>query len=237
MKFSALLATLVLSAFISQAQAADETIDPYFQISDVTIEVIDSSDEIAQREPTRLNKNYVELRPNTEIGDVISIAREIIAFGKEIYKIVEAGKPVINTTYAPISVLPFGTKYGKEITPMNLSSWKAPKFVKFKVTYKNGYNQQVVDFTYNINMSYGGKFDGKGAYITNAQIVPENVNVVWGYTFNAKMSLVGLTNTGTDEEPIAGATLVLSYSVSTLIKEDRNNMTIFIGGDGTIQQM
>jgi hypothetical protein len=30
---------------------------------------------------------------------------------------------------------------------------------------------------------------------------------------------------------------VLSYSVSTIIKEDRNNMTIFIAGDGTIQQM
>ena len=237
MKFSALLASLVLSAFISQAQASYETIDPYFQITDITVEVIDSSEEIAQREPTQIKKNYVELRPNTEIGDVIAIAREIIAFGKEIYKIVEAGKPVINTAYAPISVLPLETKYGREINPMNLSNWKAPKFVKFKVTYKNGYNQQVVDFTYNINMSYGGKFDGKGAYITNAQIVPENINVVWGYTFNAKMSLVGLTNTGTDEEPIAGATLVLSYSVSTLIKEDRNNMTIFIGGDGVIQQM
>jgi hypothetical protein len=86
-------------------------------------------------------------------------------------------------------------------------------------------------------MSYGGKFAGKGAYITNAQIIPENINVVWGYTFNAKMSLVGLTNLGTDEEPIAGATLVLSYSVSTVLREDKNNMTIFISGDGTIQQM
>ena len=237
MKFSALLASLLISAFVNHAQASYEAIDPYFQISDITVEVLDSSEEMTYGEPIQYKKNYVELRPNTEIGDVIAIAREIIAFGKEIYKIVEAGKPVINTTYAPISVLPLETKYGKEITPMNLSSWKAPKFVKFKVTYKNGYNQQVVDFTYNINMSYGGKFDGKGAYITNAQIVPENINVVWGYTFNAKMSLVGLTNTGTDEEPIAGATLVLSYSVSTLIKEDRNNMTIFIGGDGVIQQM
>ena len=136
MKFSALLASLVLSAFISQAQASYETIDPYFQITDITVEVIDSSEEIAQREPTQIKKNYVELRPNTEIGDVIAIAREIIAFGKEIYKIVEAGKPVINTTYAPISVLPLETKYGREINPMNLSSWKAPKFVNLKSLIK-----------------------------------------------------------------------------------------------------
>jgi len=109
--------------------------------------------------------------------------------------------------------------------------------VKFKVTYKNGFGSEVVSFTYNINMSYGGQFQGKGAYITHAQIVPENVTVAWGYTFNAQMSLVGLTNLGTEENPIAGATLQLSYSVKTVLKEDKNNMTIFIAGNGTIQQM
>jgi hypothetical protein len=163
--------------------------------------------------------------------------KEIIAFGKEIYKIVEAGKPVINTHYAPISVLPLETEFGREITPMKLSHWNAPKFAKFKVSYKNAYGIEVVTFTYNVNMSYGGQFRGKGAYITNAQIVPEKVIVAWGYTFNAKMRLVGLTNIGTENSPVAGATLQMSYSVSTVLKEERNNMTIFIAGDGTIQQM
>ena len=120
---------------------------------------------------------------------------------------------------------------------MHLSRWKTPKFVKFKVSYKNGYGTEVVSFVYNVNMSYGGQFGGKGAYITNAQVVPEKVNVLWGYTFNAKMSVVGLSNIGTDEDPIAAATLSLYYSVSTVVREDKNNMTLFIAGDGTIQQM
>ncbi len=225
----------VLSSFLASANPSVDSNDPYYEISDVVVEVVESSDEYVQNNKPFVLKNSPG--PGGEVGDVISVLREIIAFGKEIYKIVEAGKPVINTNYAPISVLPLETEFGKDITPMKLSQWKAPKFVKFKVTYKNGYGAEVVSFTYNVNMSYGGQFKGKGAFITNAQIVPENVTVAWGYTFNAKMSLVGLTNIGTDEEPIAGATLVLSYSVSTLIKEDRNNMTIFIAGDGTIQQM
>jgi hypothetical protein len=226
---------LVLSSFLASANPSVDSNDPYYEISDVVVEVVESSDENVQNNKPFVLKNSPG--PGSEVGDVISVLREIIAFGKEIYKIVEAGKPVINTNYAPISVLPLETEFGKDITPMKLSQWKAPKFVKFKVTYKNGYGAEVVSFTYNVNMSYGGQFKGKGAFITNAQIVPENVTVAWGYTFNAKMSLVGLTNIGTDEEPIAGATLVLSYSVSTVIKEDRNNMTIFIAGDGTIQQM
>ena len=216
---------IMFSSFIAHAN----TVDPYYEITGVTVEVLDSSDnhQIDGLEPA----------PNSELGDIIATTRQIIAFGKEIYKIVEAGKPVINTEHAPISVLPLDTELGKDIAPMDLSKWQLPKFVKFKVSYKNGFGTEVVTFTYNINMSYGGQFQGKGAYITHAQIVPENVTVAWGYTFNAQMSLVGLTNIGTDENPIAGATLQLSYSVKTVLKEDKNNMTIFIAGDGTIQQM
>ncbi len=236
MKSISFILGLVLAASTALAHSNIGAFDPYFQISDVSVEVVDSSELQDVQNPIHLEKNYVQ-DPRTEIGDVISIARDLIAFGKEIYKIIEAGKPVINTNYAPISVLPLDTKFGREITPMNLGRWKAPKFVKFKVTYKNGYGAEVVSFTYNVNMSYGGQFGGKGAYITNAQIVPENVNVLWGYTFNAKMSVVGLSNIGTDEDPIAGATLSLYYSVSTVIKEDKNNLTLFIAGDGTIQQM
>ncbi len=237
MRKLAILIPFVFTSFLAHAELLPESLDPYYQISDIVVEVVDSSDDYEFSEKSLPMKNYVKQGPGTEIGDVISIAREIIAFGKEIYKIVEAGKPVINTSYAPISVLPLETKYGQDITPMKLANWKSPKFTKFKVSYKNGYGSEVVAFTYNVNMSYGGKFEGKGAYITNAQIVPEKITVAWGYTFNAKMALVGLTNVGTDEEPVAGATLVLSYSVSTVIKEDKNNMSLFIDGNGTIQQM
>ncbi len=236
MKYLSIILGLFCATSVVLAHSNVDAFDPYFQISDVSIEVLESTDSQEDIEIKHVDQNYVQ-DPRTEIGDVISIAKDLIAFGKEIYKIIEAGKPVINTNYAPISVLPLETKYGQEISPMHLSRWKTPKFVKFKVSYKNGYGTEVVSFVYNVNMSYGGQFGGKGAYITNAQVVPEKVNVLWGYTFNAKMSVVGLSNIGTDEDPIAAATLSLYYSVSTVVREDKNNMTLFIAGDGTIQQM
>lgn len=208
--------------------------DPYYQISHVAVEVVDSSEGFVHQKPFLITPDP---GPETEIGDVITVMRDIIAFGKEIYKIIEAGKPVIHTEHVPLSILPFNSAIGRDITPMHLSHWKAPKFVKFKVTYKNAYGAEVVSFIYNINLSYGGKFQGKGAYLTNAQVVPEKISVAWGYNFNAKMSLVGLSNLGTEEDPIAAATLELGYSVSTILKEERNKMTIFISGDGAIQQL
>lgn len=202
------------------------TIDPYYMISEVKVEKVDETKGLT-----------IEKDLGRDLGEVISVTRQIIAFGKEIYEIVKAGKPVINTEYAPISVLPVNTEFGESITATDLAGWQRPKSEKFKVTYKNGYGAEVVSFTYNVNMSPGGKFQGTGSYITNAQIVPENISVAWGYNFNAKMSLVGLTNLGTDEDPIAGATLKLNFTISTVIKEERNNMTIFVAGDGTIEQL
>lgn len=232
-----MMKTLLLLALILSASTsfATQNEDPYYQISAVTTEVIASSDDspsIGHPDDT-----YILPSPTPSVGDVIATARQIIAFGKEIYKIIEAGKPVINTSYAPISVLPLETKHGTGITPFHLSNWQRPKFVKFKVTYLNGYKQEVVAFTYNVNMSYGGQYGGLGSYITNAQIVPETVTVAWGYTFNANMSLVGLTNIGSEANPVAAATLVLSYSVKTVLKEEKKNVTMFVAGDGTIQQM
>lgn len=232
----ALIFVFILVSYFAHAENNVKTQDPYFQISEITVELLENSQGFNS---DLSDKHNIQQDPESgsEIGDVISVMREIIAFGKEIYKIVEAGKPVINTKYAAISVLPLDTEFGRDINPTDLSDWKAPKFAKFKVSYKNGYGVEVVSFTYNINMSPGGKYQGKGSYITNAQIVPENISVAWGYTFNSTMSLVGLTNIGSEEDPVAGATLQLSYSVSTVVKEIRSKMTIFIAGDGTIQQL
>lgn len=217
----------ILASFIFCFSLSAQTLDPYYQISEVQVQRIDQNNK-AVSIPKDLS---------ADLGEVIKVTRQIIAFGKEIYEIVKAGKPVINTEYAPISVLPVNTEFGQSISATDLAGWKRPSSAKFKVVYKNGYGSEVISFTYNVNMSAGGKFRGKGAYITNAQIVPETISVAWGYNFNAKMSLVGLSNLGTDEDPIAGATLKLSYTVSTVVKEERNNMTIFIAGDGNIEQL
>ncbi len=233
MKKFMIFLSAVLISFIASANHYNPYQDPYYEIREVTLEKIEDSEGIIQPEAVSLTGR----KSSNGVGEVIAIGREIIAFGKEIYQIIEAGKPVVRTDYSPISVLPYSETRGKEISPINLSRWKGPRSVKYKVTYINGFGMEVVTFTYNINMSYGGSYKNKGYYITNAQIVPEYVSVAWGYSFNASMKLVGITNKGTQDFPIAGATLGLTYEVSTIIQEDRNNLTFFLSGDGTIKAL
>jgi hypothetical protein len=231
-KFMIFLAAVLIS-YIASANNYNPYQDPYYEIRDINVEKIEDSEWI----DTSDTNSTTSMKKSNSIGEVIAVGREIIAFGKEIYQIVEAGRPVVNTNYSPVSVLPYNETRGKEISPMNLNRWKGPRSVKYKVTYTNGFGMNVITFIYNINMSYGGSYHNKGYYITNAQIVPEYVSVAWGYSFNASMKLVGITNKGTQDFPIAGATLSLTYEVSTIIQEDRNNLTFFLSGDGTIKSL
>ena len=87
MKSLSLILGLLLAASTALAHGHVDAFDPYFQISDVSVEVVDSSELQDVQNPIHFEKNYVQ-DPRTEIGDVISIARDLIAFGKEIYKII-----------------------------------------------------------------------------------------------------------------------------------------------------
>ena len=228
---SALFTTMVAHAEIDLSQ------DPYYQIKEVRVEVIEDNEEAIFEDVSNVG-TYVEQKSvQQSIGEVIKTGDEIIAFGKRVYAIIEAGRPVVSSSYAPISVLPFDKKTNTYTSAMNLSYWKGPRSKKYRVSYENGFGMNVVDFTYNINMSYGGSNNGKGLYLTNVQIVPQNISVAWGYTFDAKMILTGITNKGSQDSPIASATLNLSYTVSTVIKEDRNNYTYEVVGNGQINEI
>ena len=225
----AFVATLALSSFASSS-GQDRAHDPYFKIKNVKIE------EIPQVE----NFNKADFNPSMimsggQVGEVIAVADQIIAFGERVYAIVKKGQPVVNINWAPVSVLP--KEAGKSIDAMDLDNWSYPKSRKYKVTYTNGFNMNVVEFTYSVNFSYGGSYNGKGRYITGAQIVPEYVSVAWGYTFDASMKVVSIINRGSKANPVAGATLQLSYNVSTILQDDRNNINYFIQGDGQVGQL
>ncbi|MFZ4714833.1 MAG: hypothetical protein ACOYL6_14035 [Bacteriovoracaceae bacterium] len=228
----ALTATLAFSSLASTtlSERSDLASNPYFQIKSMKVEEIQSTAVSNKTNP--LHSIFVG---GGELGQVLAVADQLIAFGEKIYDIVKKGKPVVNLTWAPVSVLP--REAGKEIDPLDLEDWAFPKSKKYRITYVNGFNKNVVDFTYSVNFSYGGSYNGKGRYLTAAEIVPENVSVAWGFTFDASMKLVGVMNRGKKTNPLAAAILQISYNVSSNLKEDRNNVSYFIQGDGQMGQM
>jgi hypothetical protein len=169
------------------------------------------------------------------IGKVIAVTREIVALGEEIYKLVKKGEPVLKTSYTPISVLP--KVNNAPVSIMDTENWRAPVKYTYRVTCENLYGMDVVSFKYSVIYSYGGSYNGKGLYLTSAQVVPDSVSVAWGYNFDANMRLGGIQNLGTKENPIASAILQLEYTISTVLKADKDVYSYHITGRGGFKEL
>lgn len=173
--------------------------------------------------------------PNDTLGQVIQVTDKLIALGEKVYKIVEKGRPVNNTTFAPISVLP--KVDGKVVDVMSTEQWQTPVKHSYEVIYKNLYGIEVIKFRYTVIYSYGGSYDGKGKYLTDVQIVPEEVSVSWGFQFNASMKLVGLTNKGTKLNPVAAATLSMEHTAKSVLTTHTKIHTVYVTGAGEFKSL
>jgi hypothetical protein len=238
---------LVLSVLgVSSAFAEDPdylTIDSV-KISKIHHDVLNQevSETILEKEMEREALLELPGMPNksgqvstANVGKVIGIAKELVALGEDIYKLVQKGKPVNKTSYAPISVIPRAG--GASVDIFETENWKMPKRTTYEIIYENVYGMEVVKFRYSVIFTYGGTYQGKGAYITAAQIVPDSITTLWGYTFSATMKLNGIQNHGTKADPIAGAILAMEYTVETVIKASLETDSYHITGRGAFKQL
>lgn len=181
---------------------------------------------------TVLPDRYGHIAKSTKnVGEYLMIAEKVIALGEKIYEIIERGRPVVQTQYEPISVLPKDTAR-TAVDVMDMELWKGPKAVKYAATYKNVYGMEVVKIEFVVMFSYGGSYEGKGRYITSAQIIPSKVYAAWGFNVDARMKLNSITNKGTASNPVAAAVLNFSYTVKTVFQHDENHMSFYIDGNG-----
>jgi hypothetical protein len=168
-------------------------------------------------------------------GKIIQWGKELVALGEDIYRLVDKGRPVVKTSYAPISVIP---KSGREAVDIfDTENWKMPSKATYEIVYTNLYGIEVVKYRYSVIFTYGGTYQGKGAYLTAAQIIPVSVDVLWGYSFSATMKLSGIQNHGTKENPVAGAILAMEYSVETIVKSSLETDSYHITGRGGFKQL
>ncbi len=200
--------------------------DPAFNISSYTISEIET--------PVTLYPMIELPAVGNPIGDIITSIDSIIAIGQRIWKIVDAGRPVITTKIAPmISVLPH--LEGENPTLNQMATWSAPKVKSFRVSFKNGYNSEVVGFTYTIYFQFNGSYKNTGKYITNLKVQASEINVAWGFNFDATSELIGIANVGTMDSPIASATMQISYIVKGLLNESRHTQGFYVDGSGNLQ--
>jgi hypothetical protein len=176
-----------------------------------------------------------QVDPTEKVGKVISVARDLVALGEDIYRLVIKGKPTNQTSYAPISVIPRAN--GAAVDILDTENWRAPVKRTYQVVYENLYGIDVVTFRYSVIYSYGGSYNGKGAYLTAVQIIPESVRTLFGFDFTATMKLGGIQNQGTKENPNAGATLLMEYTVSSVMNAQNVVDSFFVTGRGGFKKL
>jgi hypothetical protein len=228
---------------VGVVQANDEINEEYLTLS--TLEVRKISTDVLNQETAqvlyKMNIDQVTQNipgaPNEKgllnggkVGKVIGVASDLVALGEGIYNLVNKGKPSNKSSYAPITVIP--RVGGKYVDIMETENWSVPKKVTYQIIYKNLYGMEVVKFRYSVIYSFGGTYNGKGAYITAAQIIPDSIMTSWGFDFSAHMKLGGIQNHGSKENPVAGAIMIMEYRVETVLQASLESDSYHITGRG-----
>lgn len=223
---------LLCLALISSAAFAEEIDPKHYKIIRETVTEIPRG----LQKNNRFYKNFDQVTPDPieNAGKVIGVAKDIVALGEDVYQLVIKGKPTNTTTYAPISVVP---KVGSEVVdPLEMENWSEPTSKTFEAKFYNAYNVAVVTFRYSVMYSYRGSYDGKGAYLTAVQVIPTYVRTLFGFDFTATMKLGGVQNQGTKEKKVAGALLLIEYTVSSVMNKINRTDRFFVTGNGSFKQ-
>lgn len=241
--------SIMLLAFLgATAASADSDViyseDRYLTVKSMEVREITTDDlgmnkfEVVSRKEINaqgLPNQNGGVDPVEKTGKIISVARDLVALGEDIYRLVIKGKPTNTTSYAPISVIP--RINGENVDILDTETWKAPVKRTYEIVYENYYGMDVVTFRYSVIYSYGGSYDGRGAYLTAVQIIPEHTRTLFGYDFTATMKLGGIQNQGTKNSPIAAATILLEYTVSTVFVASNEVDSFFVTGNGGFKKL
>lgn len=155
---------------------------------------------------------------------------DIVNIGKTVWQIVDANRPVLHAELPVAHALPRGLQCWSD-----LERWNAPRTQSYEVVYKNKFGIEVVKFRFRLQFTYGGsRAGGRGRYIANATVAASQIDVVWAYTFNARLDIARAVNLGTSADPIAGLEMNLHWNVKTWVKESENSVHFFITGNGDV---
>jgi hypothetical protein len=208
----------------------------YMTVSDMTITEVPVDMAAADR---FLSARVNQPNPADVLGDLGAVVTDPssitawVTLGKKVWEIVVANKPVVNVSTQKVSVLPQAQTDWRM-----MSNWSPRPFAKtYVIEARNGYGASVIKHAYTVAFNYGGKFNGKGAFLANATIIPSQVEVAWGYKLNSKVQVGEAVNTGDLDSPIPGVNLELQYKIDTVIKHSSGRDNFFVMGNGRVEHL
>ena len=146
----------------------------------------------------------------TEGPGPLDTATAILNFGKDVWSIVDAGKPVADIKADFASAMPVDTLPA----PQDFEPIK--RLTTMKLGADNGYGYRVVDVDLSVVST------SNGVYIAAASIVPSNVMVNWGWGLDLKVTKVSVQN----RHGYAAITFVLVSTIWTAVQKSTKTFVI-----------
>ncbi len=174
--------------------------------------------------------------PTGFLDGIIMVVDKLIAIGQKIMPTIEKGRAVVtNNPMTAVSVLP--RLDTKDPVVHDMGNWTIPVTKHYKISYSNGFGSEVVSFVYSITYQYGGTYGGKGKYLTGIRASARNIIISWGFDLDASSQLIQISNVGSVENVVAGATIEISYTVKNWTRTITTNESFFVAGDGRLYKL
>ncbi len=208
---------------LSRAQS-----DPdYYTINPASIKIT--------RLEVREEKDLSYLNPaKTDAGGPLVIIDQIINIASRIWDIIQQNSPVTNLDAKYAAAVPQGITSWSQ-----LAEWKRPKSYVYGFYAENLYGVTAINVTYKVMFTFGGKYKGKGQYLTGVTVVPTTADVAWGYRFSLSAQVPDSTiaNVGTNTDPVASMQLKSAWEISTVLKDSNGASVYYIQGDGYFEEI
>jgi hypothetical protein len=167
-----------------------------------------------------------------KINDVIVTIDRMITTGQKIWDFVVSMKPDATYDTFKASVVPDGITSWTQ-----LNKWSKPVSKIFRVEFTNSLGKYAGSFDYRITYFHSGSYKGKGKFIAQISVVPQNIQLKSDRTFKLKVEIASVINFGDDVDPIAGAQLIISWATPTTTRYEMNSAEYMIYGNGEFQDL
>ncbi len=188
-----------------------------------------SSDTASSTTPSPGTSNTLD-----NINQILDTLDKIVNLAQKVWEIIEKNQPVVNISVNYANAIPAGIQHWTQ-----LQGWSKPKTVKYSFVAKNFYGIKVVKVIYQVHLTYGGNYQGKGKFLTGVSIEPISVETAWGYkvSLSAEVPDSTITNIGTHEDPIAAMQVQLKWTIHTIIKDIQQKAVYYVDGRGKVEEI
>jgi hypothetical protein len=167
-----------------------------------------------------------------DVGTVVIgvvLLNVLVNIGKSVWDLIEAGRPKLNLEMNVASAVPQGIRGWED-----LDSWHDPVSKLYKTQLYTANKRSLGDIYYRLVYTYGGRYKGVGNFLTNVTILPAQLQVPYRKNFYAQTKVTELVNHGSNSNPVAGMTMLLTWGLDSLMSKTMQSVTLHVRGDGGV---